>query len=77
MAATTDYDLDTKGASFLTDTDRLFFLMEEVTRRLRRTADSSVEQFGLTRTQWRILAYLSEPRHDPDRAGSGTEARAR
>ena len=46
MAATTDYDTDTKGASFLTDTDRLFFLMEEVTRRLRRTADSSVEQFG-------------------------------
>ena len=58
MAATTDYDPDTKGASFLTDTDRLFFLMEEVTRRLRRTFDSSVEQFGLTRTQWRILAYL-------------------
>jgi len=58
MAATTDYDPDTKGASFLTDTDRLFFLMEEVTRRLRRTVDSSVEQFGLTRTQWRALAYL-------------------
>lgn len=32
--------------------------MEEVTRRLRRTFDTSVEQFGLTRTQWRTLAYL-------------------
>jgi DNA-binding MarR family transcriptional regulator len=32
--------------------------MEEVTRRLRRTFDTSFEQFGLTRTQWRALAYL-------------------
>lgn len=56
----TDIDLDEAEAahSFLTDTDRLAFLLEEVTRRLRRQFDASVEQFGLTRTQWRTLAYL-------------------
>ena len=46
------------AAKFLTETDQLVFLMEEVTRRLRRIFDTSVEQFGLTRTQWRTLAYL-------------------
>lgn len=49
---------ESAAANFLTDTDRLVFLMEEVTRRLRRTFDTSFEQFGLTRTQWRALAYL-------------------
>lgn len=53
-----DADADAAAESFLTDTDRLVFLLEEVTSRLRRTFDSSVEQFGLTRTQWRTLAYL-------------------
>ncbi|WP_288988196.1 MarR family transcriptional regulator [uncultured Sphingopyxis sp.] len=51
-------DADAAAATFLNDTDRVVFLMEEVTRRLRKTFDSSVEQFGLTRTQWRALAYL-------------------
>ena len=46
------------AAKFLTETDQLVFVMEEVTRRLRRIFDTSVEQFGLTRTQWRALAYL-------------------
>jgi len=58
MAARQDQDADNAPANFLTDTDRLLFLMEEVTRRLRRTLDTSFEQFGLTRTQWRTLAYL-------------------
>lgn len=58
MAAQFEPDADAAAASFLTDTDRVVFLMEEVTRRLRRTFDASVEQFGLTRTQWRALAYL-------------------
>jgi DNA-binding MarR family transcriptional regulator len=58
MAARLDQDAEMAPANFLTDTDRLFFLLEEVTRRLRRSFDTSVEQFGLTRTQWRALAYL-------------------
>jgi len=60
----------------LIDLTGLYTLLSQGTG-AKATADSSVEQFGLTRTQWSILAYLSEPRHDPDRAGSGTEARAR
>ncbi|EAQ29752.1 transcriptional regulatory protein [Erythrobacter sp. NAP1] len=58
MATKLDHDPDEKAAPFLTDQDRLVFLLEELTRRLRRTFDSSLEQFGLTRTQWRALAYL-------------------
>ena len=58
MATKLDNDADEKAAAFLTDQDRLVFLLEELTRRLRRTFDTSVEQFGLTRTQWRALAYL-------------------
>ncbi len=58
MATKLENDADEKAAAFLTDQDRLVFLLEELTRRLRRTFDTSVEQFGLTRTQWRALAYL-------------------
>ncbi len=58
MPEQADQKTDAKATSFLTESDRLIFLMEEVTRRLRRTFDLSFEQFGLTRTQWRTLAYL-------------------
>jgi len=58
MVTKQDQDAEASAASFLTETDRLVFLMEDVTRRLRRTFDSSVEHLGLTRTQWRTLAYL-------------------
>lgn len=58
MSIQIEQDADAAAASFLNDTDRVVFLMEEVTRRLRKTFDASVEQFGLTRTQWRALAYL-------------------
>lgn len=58
MSTQIEQDADAAAASFLNDTDRVVFLMEEVTRRLRKTFDASVEQFGLTRTQWRALAYL-------------------
>lgn len=58
MVTRSEQAADETAANFLTDTDRLVFLMEEVTRRLRRTFDTSFEQFGLTRTQWRALAYL-------------------
>lgn len=58
MATNVDLDEAEAASSFLTDTDRLLFLLEEVARSLRRKFDASVEQFGLTRTQWRTLAYL-------------------
>ena len=58
MVTHSDQAADEAETNFLTDTDRLVFLMEGVTRRLRRTFDTSFEQFGLTRTQWRALAYL-------------------
>ncbi len=44
--------------SYLTDADGLVFLIEEVPRKLRRAFDASTAKFGLTRTQWRALAYI-------------------
>lgn len=44
--------------SYLTDADGLVFLIEEVPRKLRRVFDASTAKFGLTRTQWRALAYI-------------------
>lgn len=44
--------------SYLTEADGLVFLVEEVPRKLRRVFDSSTAKFGLTRTQWRALAYI-------------------
>jgi MarR family transcriptional regulator for hemolysin len=58
MAIKLDKSADEAAASFLTDSDRLVFLMEDVARRLRKSFDTAVAQFGLTRTQWRALAYL-------------------
>ncbi|MEM8633998.1 MAG: MarR family transcriptional regulator [Pseudomonadota bacterium] len=58
MSTQIERDADAAAASFLNETDHVLFSMEEVTRRLRKTFDDSVEQFGLTRTQWRALAYL-------------------
>lgn len=43
---------------YVTDTDELVFLVEEVPRKLRRLFDASTARFGLTRTQWRALAYI-------------------
>jgi len=51
-------DADAKTVGFLTEADQFVFLLEEITSRLRRVFDASVEQFGLNRTQWRTLAYL-------------------
>lgn len=51
MASNLDLDEAEAARSFLTDTDLLAFLLEEVARRLRRQFDASVEQFGLTGTQ--------------------------
>ena len=44
--------------SYLTEADGLVFLIEEVPRKLRRVFDASTAKFGLTRTQWRALAYI-------------------
>lgn len=49
---------DPQPQRYLTDADELVFLVEEVPRKLRRLFDSSTARFGLTRTQWRALAYI-------------------
>lgn len=77
MAAMTGYDADTKGGKFPHRYRSAVLSYGGSDPAFAQDRRFSVEQFGLTRTQWSILAYLSEPRHDPDRAGSGTEARAR
>ena len=43
---------------FLNETDEFAFLLEEVPQFLRKAFDKSIAQFGLSRTQWRTLAYL-------------------
>ncbi|WP_430427660.1 MarR family winged helix-turn-helix transcriptional regulator [Parasphingorhabdus sp.] len=43
---------------FLNEADEFAFLLEEVPRVLRKAFDASIVQFGLSRTQWRTLAYL-------------------
>lgn len=58
MTADADLDEASSRASFLTETDELVFLLEEVPRRLRQTFDEAIKHFGLTRTQWRTLAYV-------------------
>jgi MarR family transcriptional regulator for hemolysin len=49
---------DPQPQRYLTDADELVFLVEEVPRKLRRLFDASIARFGLTRTQWRALAYI-------------------
>lgn len=44
--------------SFVTENDEIVFLVEEVPRKLRRLFDASTAKFGLSRTQWRALAYI-------------------
>jgi DNA-binding MarR family transcriptional regulator len=49
---------DTKRRNAARETDELVFLIEEVPRKLRKRFDASTAKFGLTRTQWRALAYV-------------------
>lgn len=49
---------DPQPQPYVTETDELVFLVEEVPRKLRRLFDASIARFGLTRTQWRALAYI-------------------
>ncbi|OAO04919.1 transcriptional regulator [Sphingomonadales bacterium EhC05] len=43
---------------FINETDEFAFLLEEVPRILRKVFDEAIARFGLSRTQWRTLAYL-------------------
>ena len=38
--------------------DALSFLFEDVPRLLRRLLDFAIEEYGLNRSQWRLLAYV-------------------
>jgi DNA-binding MarR family transcriptional regulator len=49
---------ETDQNSFVTEADEIVFLVEEVPRKLRKLFDSSTAKFGLSRTQWRALAYI-------------------
>ena len=42
----------------MTDRDEIVFRMEEIARTLRQAFERRIAQSGLTRTQWRMLAYL-------------------
>jgi MarR family transcriptional regulator, transcriptional regulator for hemolysin len=44
--------------SYVTETDEIVFLVEEVPRKLRKLFDASTAKFGLSRSQWRALAYI-------------------
>lgn len=58
MTTIADQRKASESASFLTETDELVFLLEEVPRRLRQAFDGALRYFGLTRTQWRTLGYV-------------------
>lgn len=45
-------------SGYLTEADEIVFLVEEVPRKLRRVFDAATAKFGLSRTQWRALAYI-------------------
>jgi len=44
--------------SYVTEADEIVSLVEEVPHKLRKLFDASVGKFGLSRTQWRALAYI-------------------
>ena len=45
-------------SNYVTETDEIVFLVEEVPRKLRKLFDASTAKFGLSRSQWRALAYI-------------------
>lgn len=51
--------VDTSEESPFPDaTDSLLFRFEDVPRHVRRLLDAALDSYGLTRTQWRLLAYV-------------------
>ncbi len=49
---------NTHAEPFPTSLDALTFRFEDVPRLLRRIVDSALEGYDLSRTQWRLLAYV-------------------
>lgn len=47
-----------ESPAFPDATDSLIFRFEDVPRHIRRRLDTALEGYGLTRTQWRLLAYV-------------------
>lgn len=45
-------------SAIVRDDDRLVFLMDEISRAVRRAFDDKVRSIGLNRTQWHVLAEL-------------------
>ncbi len=45
-------------AAILTPLDSLTFRFEDLPRQLRRIIDAALEGYELSRTQWRLLAYV-------------------
>ena len=58
MPSRSAYPGSAAAAPFVTDRDEIVFRMEEITRTLRQAFERRIAQSGLTRTQWRMLAYL-------------------
>lgn len=54
-AISTELDM---AQPLLTPRDDIIFRMEEITRALRQAFERRIAHTGLTRTQWRIIAYL-------------------
>lgn len=51
-------NLDPSFDAHLTARDEVAFLLEEVTRSLRRAFEVRIQETGLNRSQWRLLVYL-------------------
>lgn len=58
MPSRSAYPGSAAAAPFVTDRDEIVFRMEEIARTLRQAFERRIAQSGLTRTQWRMLAYL-------------------
>ncbi len=49
---------DTAPAQILTPLDALTFRLEDLPRQLRKIVDDALQGHGLSRNQWRLLAYV-------------------
>lgn len=50
--------IDNSDRTILTPLDILTFRLEDLPRQLRRIIDEALHGHGLSRTQWRLLAYV-------------------
>ena len=51
-------DLAPAPDALVTPEDEVAFLMEEISRTLRRAFERRIQATGLSRTQWRIIVYV-------------------